>query len=66
MGTDDMGLMCDGGLGVCAVWVCFGAVFATATALAHAVACRRRELHSNQISTIANGAFAGLTALSSL
>jgi hypothetical protein len=35
-------------------------------ALAHAVACRRRDLDSNQISTIANGAFAGLTALTDL
>jgi hypothetical protein len=37
-----------------------------ATALAHAVFCRRRWLTSNQISTIANGAFAGLTALTEL
>jgi hypothetical protein len=35
-------------------------------ALTHAVVCRRRRLHSNQISTIADGAFAGLTALLSL
>jgi hypothetical protein len=49
-------------VGVCAVRVWFGAV--RATALAHAVVCRRRWLFSNQISTIANGAFAGLTALS--
>jgi hypothetical protein len=56
-----MGLMCDGGLGVCAVWVCFGAV--RATALAHAVVCRRRYLYNNQISSIANESFARLTAL---
>jgi hypothetical protein len=36
------------------------------TALADAVLCRRRYLDSNQIRTIANGAFAGLTALTSL
>jgi hypothetical protein len=36
------------------------------TALAHAVVCRRRYLSNNQISTIANGAFAGLTALTDL
>jgi hypothetical protein len=34
-----------------------------ATALTHAVVCRCRSLHSNQISTIASGAFSGLTAL---
>jgi hypothetical protein len=33
------------------------------TALADAVACRRRQVDSNRISTIANGAFTGLTAL---
>jgi hypothetical protein len=44
--------------------VCFGVVFATA--LAHAMVCWRRNLYSNQISTIANGAFAGLTALQTL
>jgi hypothetical protein len=54
-----MGLTRDGG--GCA---CFGAV--RATALAHALVCRRRWLYNNQISTIANGAFAGLTALSQL
>jgi hypothetical protein len=36
------------------------------TALAHAVVCRRRWLYTNQISTIANGAFTGLTALTEL
>ncbi len=36
------------------------------TALAHAVVSRRRQLYSNQISTIGNGAFTGLTALTSL
>jgi hypothetical protein len=35
-------------------------------ALAHVVVCRRRDLSSNQISTIANGTFARLTALQSL
>ncbi len=64
MGRGEMGLMCDGCLCVCAVRVCFGAVLATA--LAHPVACRRRYLNSNQISTIANGTFAGLTTLTSL
>jgi hypothetical protein len=53
--------MCDGGLGVYAVWVCFGAMLVTS--LAHTVVCRRRSLSNNEISTIANGAFAGLTAL---
>ncbi len=50
---------------VTAVWVsvCFGAIV---TALAHAVVCLRRELYNNQISTIANGTFAGLTALTVL
>jgi hypothetical protein len=33
------------------------------TVLSHAVVCRRRYLGSNQISTIANGVFTGLTAL---
>jgi hypothetical protein len=36
------------------------------TALAHAVACRRRNLNNNQISMIDNGAFTGLTALRNL
>ncbi len=36
------------------------------TALSHAVVCRRRYLYNNQISTIANGAFTGLTALTEL
>jgi hypothetical protein len=36
------------------------------TALADAVLCRCRRLDSNQIRTIANGAFAGLTALTEL
>ncbi len=51
---------------VTAVWVsvCFGAMLVTA--LAHAVACRRRSLNSNQISTIVNGTFVGLTALTVL
>ncbi len=49
---------------VCAVWVCLGAV--VATALAHALVCRRRSLSNNRISTIANGAFGGLTALTLL
>ncbi len=57
-------LNCGGGLCVCAVWVCFEAV--CAIALAHAVVCRRRRLDSNQIRTIANGAFSGLTALTQL
>jgi hypothetical protein len=35
-------------------------------AFAHTVVCRRRDLHGNQISTVANGAFAGLTALTRL
>jgi hypothetical protein len=46
------------------VWVCFAA--ALATALAHGLVFRRRHLSNNQISTIANGAFAGLTALTRL
>ncbi len=41
--------------------MCFYAV--RATALADAVVCRRRRFDSNRISTIANGAFSGLTAL---
>jgi hypothetical protein len=66
MGVGEMGLMCDGGLGACAVRVLFGAMFATAwTALAHEVVCCR-NLSSSQISTIANGAFAELTALTRL
>jgi hypothetical protein len=59
-----MELMCDGGLGVCAVclvWVYFGTI--CAIALAHAVVSRCRDLDSNRISTIANGTFSGLTAL---
>jgi hypothetical protein len=36
------------------------------TALSHAVVCRRRTLHNNRISTIANGVFTGLTALTQL
>jgi hypothetical protein len=36
------------------------------TALSHAVVCRCRQLQGNQISTIANGAFVGLTALDRL
>jgi hypothetical protein len=64
-GQRDMRLMCNGGLGgVCAVWVWNGAV--RATALAHAVVCRHRDLSRNQISTIANGTFSGLTALAGL
>ncbi len=42
----------------------FGAM--CSIALVHAVVCRRRDLSFNQISTIANGTFAGLTALTSL
>jgi hypothetical protein len=57
-------LMLDGCLGVGVVWVCFAA--ALATALAHGLVFRRRHLSNNQISTIANGAFAGLTALTRL
>jgi hypothetical protein len=45
-------------------WLRLGVVLATA--LAHAVVCRRRWLHNNTISTISNGAFAGLTALTEL
>ncbi len=37
-----------------------------ATALAHAVVSRCRALYMNQISTITNGTFAGLTALTEL
>jgi hypothetical protein len=44
--------MCDGSLGVCAH--------------AHTVVCWRRVLSSNQFTTIANGTFAGLTALRDL
>ncbi len=36
------------------------------TAPAHAVVCRCRSLWGNRISTIANGTFAGLTALTEL
>ncbi len=36
------------------------------TALAYAVVCRCRDLWNNQISTIANGTFTGLTALTQL
>jgi hypothetical protein len=39
---------------------------ARGTVLAHALVCRRRWLDSNHISTIANGAFTGLTALTHL
>ncbi len=46
------------------VWVWFGVVRATAPA--YAVVCRRRSLLSNQISTIANEVFGGLTALTFL
>ncbi len=51
---------------VTAVWVsvCFGAMLVTA--LAHAVLCWCRWLDSNQMSTIANGTFSGLTALTEL
>jgi hypothetical protein len=35
-------------------------------ALAHTAVCRRRNLDTNQISTITNGAFAGLPALREL
>jgi hypothetical protein len=37
-----------------------------ATALANAVVCRARLLQDNQISSIAKGTFAGLTALTQL
>jgi hypothetical protein len=59
-----IGLMWDGGLCIRAEWVCLGAV--CATALAHAVVCRRRRLNGNQISTIASGTFSGLTVLTEL
>ncbi len=36
------------------------------TALPHVVAFRRRQLHNNQISSLADGTFAGLTALTVL
>jgi hypothetical protein len=45
----------------CTVWLRLGEV--CAAALAHAVVCRRRAMNQNPISTIASGAFAGLTAL---
>jgi hypothetical protein len=53
------------------VWVSLRAVRVTlgavcVTVLAHAVVCSRRSLNSNQISTIANGAFDGLTVLQAL
>jgi hypothetical protein len=62
----EMGLTC-----VTAVWVSVrsgqgGCVSVRATAPAHALFCRRRWLNSNRISTIANRAFAGLTALRDL
>jgi hypothetical protein len=63
----EKGLTRDGGACLCGLhaWVGgFGA--GEATALADVVLCRRRRLNSNQISTIANGAFAGLTALTDL
>jgi hypothetical protein len=44
--------------------VCIGAMLVTA--LAHAVVFLRRQLQGNQISTIDNGTFAGLTALTEL
>ncbi len=54
-------------VGVYAGWVRLRAVRATALDhLAHAVVCRRRNLGDNQISTIASGAFARLTALQHL
>jgi hypothetical protein len=46
------------------VWVWLGAIHAAT--LAHAVVCRGRYLSSNEISSIANGAFGGLTALTYL
>jgi ammonia channel protein AmtB len=64
MGRGEMGLMCHDGLCVCVVWVRFGAL--VVTALAHALVCWRRSLHMSQISTIADGAFAGLVALTRL
>ncbi len=48
-------------VGFCAVCACLRAVHTTA--LTNANVYRRRSLRSNQISTIANVAFARLTAL---
>jgi hypothetical protein len=48
------------------VFVRYGCVTKRATVLAHAAVFRRRWLFNNQISTIANGTFAGLTALQTL
>jgi hypothetical protein len=53
-----------GDVGAEAVWRLLGAAYATAPA--DAVVCRQRDLNRNQISTIANGTFAGLTALTLL
>jgi hypothetical protein len=52
-----------GGLCVFVVWVSFGAV--CTTSLTHGMILLR-WLYSNKISTIANGTFAGLTALTRL
>ncbi len=64
MGREAIGLMWEGSLFVCELCVTFGAM--CTNALVHAVVCLGRDLFSNQISTIANGAFAGLTALTTL
>jgi hypothetical protein len=50
----------NGGLGVCVLWS------DVMTAFAHAVVCWRRDLGINQISSLANGTFSGLTALTIL
>jgi asparagine N-glycosylation enzyme membrane subunit Stt3 len=61
MGREAIGLMWEGSLFVCELCVSSGAM--CTNALVHAVVCLRRRLSSNQISIIANGTFAGLTAL---
>jgi hypothetical protein len=64
MGREAIGLMWEGGLFICEL--CVSSEAMCTNALVHAVVCLRRRLSSNQISIIANGAFAGLTALSTL
>ncbi len=64
MGRGAIGLMWEEGLFVCEMSVFSGAM--CTNALAHAVVCLGRVFSSNQISSIANGAFAGLTALTQL
>ncbi len=64
MGREAIGLMWEGSLFVCELCVSFGAM--STNALVHAVVCLGRDLSFNRISTIANGTFAGLTALTSL